>query len=225
MTKAVRIVLLLVLCAAVLAGCKQPEPPPPPPPPPVEKPPPPSTFPVTEVSGTLAGWSEGEAFVTLTGGYSSTSTDDPDVEGLELVPPLYPGSVAADGTFLVELSAPDPATLIPLGCNASDPNIAGLTFAVASSVVTPTTTDEVFGLYSKGDPAASGKQNIYLYVAEAFQAIATCTQTMETNLSNIDLTLAPGWNQVTLEYTDVGNAILTTEPVSDTQNWSELPGF
>lgn len=223
MTKTLRVTLLLLACAAVLAGCKQPEPPPPPPP--VEEPPPPTTFPATEVSGTLTGWSEGEAFVTLTGGYSSTSTDDPDIDGLELAPPLYPGLVAADGTFRVELSAPDPTALTPLGCDASDPNIAGLIFAVASSVATPTSTAEVFGLYSKGDPETSGKQNIYLYVAEAFQAKATCTRTVETNLSSIDLTLVPGWNQVILEYTDVGNAILTSGTVPDTQSWSELAGF
>lgn len=216
MIKAIRTIFLLASCSVVFSGCKQPEPPPKPP---VVEPPPPDTFPATEISGTLINWSGGEAFITLTGGYSETVMED--LDEVELTSPLYQGSISADGAFSIELSAPDVSTLVPLGCTASDPNIAGLLFAVVSSVATPTATGEVLGVYGRGDPQTLGQQGIWLYVAEAYEAESTCTTTSQTGLSSIDLTLAPGWNQVIFSSTATGT-VLTSGAVPDTFIWSEF---
>ena len=223
MEKYVRTVLLLISSAVILTSCRQPEPPVTPPvetpqPPPVETP---KTFPATEISGTLLNWPGGEAFVTLTGGYSETSTGDPDVGGVELVAPLYQGPVSSDGTFRVELSDPDPATLVPLGCNASDPEIAFLGVAVASNVPTPTQGSEVLGYYSNGDPQTLGRRGGWLYVAEAYDAEASCEAASQSGLDSIDLTLAPGWNQVVYSFTEAG-ANLTSSAVPDAFIWGDF---
>lgn len=211
MPQAVRATLLLLAFAMVFSGCRRTAPP-------TEARP--DTFPATEISGVLTNWSGGEAFVTLTGGYSVSSTDDPDVDVVELSTPSYQGPVSPEGTFQVELSAPDPATLNPLGCTAADPEIAFLGVGVASSVPTPTRGDEVFGFYSAGAPQMPRRLGGWLYVAEAYQAEASCTAAAQTGLSRIDLTLAPGWNQVIVSFTETGT-VLTSGAVPDAFVWSE----
>jgi len=212
MTTAARTTFLLFACATIFSACRRAEPP-------VEAPP--GTFPATEISGTLTNWPGGEAFVTLTGGYSVSSTEDPDVDEVELSPPLYRGLISAEGTFQVELSAPDPATLMPLGCTASEPEIAFLGSAVASSVPVPETSGDVLGIYGVGDPETLGRRGVWLYAEAAYQATTTCTAAAQTGLSSVNLTLAPGWNEVILSFTETGT-VLTTGALPDTFIWAEF---
>ncbi len=108
------------------------------------------TFPVSEISGTLLGWTSGEAFLTLTGGYSDSFTGDPETDGVDLGAPTYETTLASDGSFSVTLSAPDASELIPLTCNGVEYPIGFLALAVASSVPQPTQSEEVFGVYTLG---------------------------------------------------------------------------
>lgn len=211
MPKHIRLVLILTLCGVTLAGCREPA---------VTDPPKPTpkTFPVTEISGTLTPWASGEAFITVTGGYSASSGPDTDV--LELAPPLYKSKVSADGAFRIELSAPDENAFAPLGCTAADPEIAGLGSVIASTTEAPTASAEVIGFYNLGDPQGSGKRGFWLYVKEAYEAKATCAANSQTGLSAVDVTLAPGWNQVITSFTEDG-VVLTSGAIPDTFVWSE----
>ena len=200
--------VLLGLSALVLAGCRQPEPP---------VVPEPVTFPTTEISGTLSNWAGGAAFVTLTAGYSSTS--GPEGEVLELTEPLYPGAVSAEGAFKIALTVPAEGGFFVLGCTATDPAVAQLSLAAASNVATPIESDELLGFYASSDPSMPGRQGAWLYVKEAYRAKTDCTVGLQTGLAAIDLTLAPGWNQVIVNL--VGTTVtLTSGAVPDTFVWS-----
>ncbi len=213
MLRGTRLALLLTCCTTILAGCREPV---------VTKPPEqlPGTFPVTEISGMLTGWSAGEAFITLVAGYSASVGSNPDSDTLELAPPLYKSNVSTGGAFRIELSAPDESTFIPLGCTAADPKAAFLISIVASAVTTPTTSAEVVGFYNLGDPQGSGKRGAWIYVTDAYKSKATCVVGSQTGLSAVDITLAPGWNQVITSFTESGT-VLTSGAIPDSFVWSE----
>ena len=210
MTKPVRTALLFASCITLLAGCREP----------VVTQPPPDTFLVTEVSGTLTPWSAGEAFVTLSAGYAVTSGSDPATDRLELAPPLYQSSVSADGTFRTELSVPLESSFMPLGCTGAEPDIARLSSVVAATVAAPTTEAETIGFYNLGDPQGSGKRGLWLYIKGAYKAKTSCASSATSGLSAIDLTLAPGWNQVLASFTENG-VVLTSGAIPDAFIWAE----
>lgn len=86
----------------------------------------PTTTAISTISGKLDGWTRGEAFITLTGGYAVDG--DSEGETLTMSEPNYTGALKTDGTFAVDVAEkPVEASLLqPMGCKADTPNFAVL---------------------------------------------------------------------------------------------------
>ncbi|ADI13681.1 hypothetical protein [Truepera radiovictrix] len=215
--------LLLAVLTLLLTACPAAQPPvdPAPDEPPITVP---DTFPVTEVAGTLLNWTNGEAFVTLTGGYSETFIGDPEFDGVELSEPTYRGTLAADGSFSVPLSPPDayiedpfPFTLI---CENGESYTFGvLLLAVASSVPGPAQSDEVFGIYTLGLPDSLLQDAVWLYTEEALELDTACVLPGSLAPAAVALNLVSGWNQAILTLGET--ARLESGAVPGTFVWSE----
>lgn len=218
-----RVTLLVLSLALALGGCRQATVPEDPTTPPVSPIPPDNTPAERVISGTLTGWNAGEAFVTFPGGgfgFSIISDgENTSVEDIDLRPPLFQGTVAADGSFSVTLRSPDPSELIPFECTEDGPNVAAAGIAVTSSVANPTQGEEIVGIYSYADTGSIERRAGWLYVAEPYEAEETCTPVEgQEGTTRIDLSLETGWNEVVSTATGL-DSVLTSEPIPDTFVW------
>ncbi len=181
------------------------------------------TFPVSEVSGTLTGWDNGEAFFMLSPMFSEQYPE------LQPTQPVYKTTVAADGNFRLVLPEPAASDLAPLGCTASEPTTLLLVDALAASVENPSdVTTDVLGRYALIPASASSSRAAWLYAAEAYEVDATCRPDNNHNLRAIDLALEPGWNQVLLSYPDDGSeggGLLESSAVPDAFTWLETQDY
>lgn len=196
MKQSARFVGLSVL-AAFLVACPQTAPPVAPEP---EPPPPnPTTFPVTEVSGTLPNWTGGDAYLTLVSGYSVSSGGEEGAPEVVLGPPTYGAALSAAGTFTVQLGTPATADLTTLTCGAETYLLGLLTGAVTSSVPEPTQGEEFLGGYTLGPADSQVTDAVWVYSAEALDLDASCTLP-GSSLVAVTLNLEPGWNQALITY-------------------------
>lgn len=179
----------------------------------------PTTFPVSEVSGTLANWTSGEAYLTLTGGFSDSSTGDPKTDGVQLGAPAYETTLSPDGSFRVPLDAPDASVLTPLTCDGETYPLSFLALAVVSSVPQPTQYEEVLGIYTLGPSDAAPRDAVWLYSERALELNATCTLA-GSSPAVVKLDLASGWNQAILIYDE--QARLESALVPETYIWTQF---
>lgn len=188
-TARVALILLLTACRYTPTG-SAPEQPPPPPPAPA-----PTTFPVTEVSGVIPNWIGGAATLTLAGGLNSSF--DGTAETVALVPPAYPTTLSAQGTFTVPLAAPSASERMVLDCGGQDVALGLVFTAVVSTAPRPAQPDEVRGVFTLRSPANSLEQALWLYSDEALALDATCTPP-DAGAVAARLELVPGWNLAVL---------------------------
>ena len=199
----------------LLTACPQATPPVTPEPP-VTPPPDPTTFPVTDVSGTLPGWSGGEAYLTMVSGFS-VGSNEPEVI---LGPPTYGTTLSAEGSFAVALGVPTASELAALTCGAETYPIGLLTDAVVSSVPEPTQAEEFLTSYTLGPSDSLVTNAAWVYSAEALELDATCTLPGSSIPVTVKLKLVPGWNQAVLTYGE--GARLESGPVPESFVWSQF---
>jgi hypothetical protein len=172
-----------------------------------------------EVSGTLVGWTEGEAYITLTGGYASSS-GDPETDGVQLSEPTYGSTLSSDGSFSVTLTEPNQAELLQLTCEDGVHPIGFLLLGVVSSVPEPTENEEVLGdsPYTLGPPNSLVENAAWLYSEEALELDGACS--LDGSVAEVDLDLAPGWNTAILT---VGSQVrLESSEIPETFVWSQF---
>ena len=186
-----------------------------PPEPPVTPTPDPTTFPVTEISGTIPNWTVGEAYVTLVSGYSAGLMGD--VEKIDIVPPAYQTTPSAAGAFTVQLGEPEASERLPLTCGGEPYPLGFLALAVVSNTPQPAQLSEVFGIYTLGPPDSIGQDAVWLYSEEALELDAACN--LLGSEAAAKLKLVPGWNQAVLTFSTPVQ--LESAPVPESFIWSQ----
>lgn len=181
--------LLLTACRYTPAP-SAPEQPPAPPPNPS-----PTTFPVTEVSGTIPNWTGGAATLTLAGGLESDFAGG--AETVTLAPPAYAAPLSPQGSFTVPLGTPGASERDVLACDGAEVELAALAVAVVSSGPEPVRPEQVRGVFTLRPPTDPSRRAVWLYSDVARRLDATCSPPDASPVA-AKLDLVPGWNQAVL---------------------------
>lgn len=155
----------------------------------------PTTFPVTEVSGTLPGWQGGARALTLAAGLDSDF--DGRAETVTLVPPTLTTTLSAQGTFTVPLGTVSASERAVLACGDQDVALGVVFTAVVSTVPRPARPEEVLGVFVLRSPVNPAQQAVWLYADEALALDARCVPP-DAGTLEAELDLVPGWNQAVL---------------------------
>ena len=186
---------------------------------PVTPPADPTVFPVSEISGTFSDWTGGEAYITLTSGFSVGSGGNGNEPEVILGPPTYGTTLSANGNFTVSLGVPAASDLVPLTCGAETYPLGLLTDAVVSSVPEPKQAEEFLTSYTLGPSDSLTTNAVWVYSAKALELDTTCTLP-GSSPATVKLKLVPGWNQALLTYGE--EARLESAPVPTSFVWSEF---
>ena len=167
------------------------------------------TYTTTRIQGTLPNWTQGAAEVTSASG-GIIYTDGT----IELIGPLYTGTVTANGNFSINLTTPPASELIPVTCGDQQMNSAGTGFLTISPDAPPTYTSEVMayaGLAIPGDPL---REVQWIYSDQAFRFSGECKG------ETVDLNLLKGWNTVILTYAE---SKIVSSPIPNNAAWTLYP--
>lgn len=207
-----RTVIGILACALLVSACRQTPSPQPQEPDPVPRG-------LSTIEGVLEGWTMGNAFVTLTGGYGVEG--DGQTETLTVMEPTYTGEIEEDGTFSVDLTSEPVAEgdLFALGCTADSPNVAVLSIGLVSQAGTVTSLDDVIADITLRPNPEFFPAAMWVYVEEDYSYSGTCDGSNNLlSLTEVDVEFVAGWNAVVVERLTFG-ARMSTAEIPDDYTW------
>jgi len=95
-----------------------------------------------------------------------------------------------------------------------------LALAVVSTTPQPAQPEELLGAYTLGPPDNAAQNAVWLYSEEPLELDASCTLAGGSDVAEVDLNLAPGWNEAILTLGE--RARLESASIPQSFVWSEF---